>query len=104
MSKQSVKTPGRTVADFRGSHDKDVVIPARIRAVLIGMAKEGPEHHVYETELLKLADISTGDLAKYRGQFEDHIVVVTTANGRALPSPKNVWFHDAKLARKLRGE
>jgi hypothetical protein len=97
-------TKGRTLADLRSVHDKDIVIPNKIRAVIAAMAKEGPEHHVYEQELIKLADISVGDLAKYRGDFEDHIFVVTTANGKALPSPKNIWFHDVKVVKKLRGE
>jgi|SRR6185437_6544756 len=100
---RSVTKP-RTSADFRGSHDKDVVIPNKIRSALAAMAKEGPEHYLYEQEFLKLAGLSTTDLARYRGQFEAHIVVVTHENGKAYGSPKNVWFHNLKLAKELRGE
>lgn len=92
---------GRTLADFRNAHDRNVVIPNKIRAALVAMAREGPEHFVYEQELLALASISVGDLAKYRDQFADHILVVSHANGKAFASPKNVWFHDPKIAKKL---
>lgn len=102
MTKAAVK--GRTLADFRNTHDKDVVIPNKIRVALASMAKDGPEHHLYEQELLELAGISTTDLAKYRDQFTAHIVVVSNVNGKALASPKNIWFHDIKVAKKLSGE
>lgn len=102
MAKSAIKA--RTTADFRNAHDKDVVIPNKIRAALVAMAKEGPEHFVYEQELLELAGISTTDLSKYRDQFTAHIVVVTSQNGKAFASAKNVWFHDPKVAKKLSGE
>lgn len=102
--KQSTKTAGRTLADWGAKHDKDIVIPNKIKAALAAMAKEGPEHFLYEQEFLQLAKISTTDLGKYRGQFADHIVVVTHENGKAYSSPKNVWFHDVRLAKQLRGE
>lgn len=95
---------GRTLTDFRNTHDRDVVIPNKLRAALAAMAKEGPEHHLYEQELLELAGISTTDLGKYREQFAAHIYVVGHANGKALPSAKNVWFHDPKVVKKLGGE
>ena len=103
MSKPT-KPTGRTLADWGAKHDKDVVIPNKIKAALALMAKEGPEHHLYEQEFLQLAKISTTDLSKYRDQFAAHIVVVTHENGKAYSSPKNVWFHDARIAKQLRGE
>lgn len=94
---------GRTVADFRSVHDKDIVIPNKIRGAFAEMAKEGPEHYLYEGELLKLAVVSTTDLAKIRESFGDHIVTVRHVNGKALSSPKNIWFHDPKVAKRVRG-
>jgi|HubBroStandDraft_1064217.scaffolds.fasta_scaffold1615051_1 hypothetical protein len=102
MTKTAVK--GRTLADFRNAHDKDVVIPNKIQAALRQMSNEGPEHYLYEQELLEKAGVSTTDLAKYRDQFTAHIVVVNNVNGKALASPKNIWFHDPKVVKKLSGE
>jgi len=104
MSKVEAKKAGRTLADFRAAHDKNVIIPAKIKKALDEMAKQGPQHHEYEADLVRIAGISQSDLAKFREQFAEHIVVVNHQNGKALSSPKNVWFHDVKVARQLREE
>ncbi len=97
------KTTPRTLSDFKSAHDKDVIIPAKIQAAIDSLAKVGPEHHVYEAELVALAGVAQTDFGKYRSQFEKHIVTINHEGGRAR-SPKNVYFHDKKLAARLRGE
>lgn len=104
MSKEVTKKPGRTIADFRAAHDKNVIIPMKIKKALEEMAKHGPEHFEYEADLVRVAGISQSDLAKFRDQFADHIVVANHQNGKALSSAKNVWFHNVKVARDLRDE
>jgi hypothetical protein len=90
--KPRAKSPGKSLADFRASHDKNFIVPHKIRQALkkIGAGWE------YELDLLKIAGLSTGDLAHFRDQFEDHIVNTTGKN------PKRVWCGTVKLAAQLR--
>lgn len=97
----AIKTVARTVTDFRNAHDRDVIVPRKIKAALETMAKIGPEHHEYEIDFMKLAGISSGEIAKYRAQFEAHIVEAPAAHGKSV---KRVYFGNAKTAAKLRGE
>lgn len=100
MPTPKVKAAPRTVASFRAEHDKDVIVPNKIRKALEAILAEGPEHHEYETEFVRRASVSIGELAAYRNQFEDHIVEAPH-QGKAS---KRIWFGSAKVARKLRGE
>ena len=94
-------TTPRTIADFKGAHDPDVIVPRKIRAALEQIAKVGPEHYEYEGELIKLAGISQGQITKYRGQFDAHMVETPAAHGKSV---KRVYFGNPKVAAKLRGE
>lgn len=105
MAKTAVKP--RTLSDFRAAHDKDVVIPNKIRAALEAMAKEHAERWCYEGEdpdvgpgILKRTGISTTDLGRYRERFEAHIVVVPGRNGKS--QAKRVWFATIKAAEAAR--
>lgn len=94
------KTP-RTLADFNAEHNPDVKIPARIRAALASLLTEGREAWEYESDFMKRCPgVGNGNFAKYRAQFENHIVVVKQ-DGR---NSKNVWFADTKIATKARGQ
>lgn len=89
----------KTLVDFRAAHDKNVIIPSKIRAALAAMLKEGPENFEYEADFLRRAGVSNTDIGMFRSQFEKgHIVEV---GGRKM---KRVWFADPKVARKARGE
>ena len=99
MGKQAAATKGgKTLADFRATHDPDVVVPAKIRKALEAMEAESPENWEYEADFLKRSSLSTTQLARYRPQFEAHIVETSGRN------PKKVWFALAKIAEKARGE
>lgn len=95
------KTVARTVSDFRNAHDRDVIVPRKIKAALEELAKIGPEHYEYEIDFMKLASISAGEVTKYRDQFAAHIVETPAAHGKSV---KRVYFGNAKTAAKLRGE
>lgn len=95
------KAAAKTLNDFRAAHDRNVIVPSKIRAALEVMVKEGPENWTYEADLLKRAAISTTDLAMFRDQFEAHIVEAAGSSGR---NAKRVWFGSAKVAAKLRGK
>lgn len=97
MSKKNI----RTIADFRAAHDPNVIIPNRIRTALAAILKEGAEHWEYEGDFIRRAAVSQTQIAMYRDQFAAHIVETTAAGGR---TPKRVWFGDAKVAKRLRGE
>lgn len=91
----------KTLADFRAIHDPNVTIPNKIRAALAAMRKVGPEQWEYETEFMKLAGISTTQLAQFREQFSAHVIETQHHAGR---SPRKVWFADPNAAKKARGE
>lgn len=92
-----MKTVGKNLADFRAAHDKNVIVPSKIRAALAAMEKEGgPENWAYEQEIIKRAGINTTDLAMFRDQFADHVVDLSGRNS------KRVWVASAKAAVKFR--
>lgn len=91
---KSAKTPGRSMSDFQATHDKNIVIPTKIKAALAAIGEE----YRYEFEFLKEAGISINDLARFRDQFDGHMVVVRTRDSK----PKNVWFGTTANADKAR--
>lgn len=90
----------KTLADFKAAHDPNVIVPSKIRVALATIEKDGPENWVYELDFVKLAGISTTQLAAFRDQFAAHIVEAPATQGK---STKRVYFGNAKVAAKLRG-
>ena len=88
---------GKNLADFRAAHDPNVIVPAKIKKALADMLAEGKETWEYETDLMRRANVSTTDLARFRPMFEAHIV---ETNGR---NSKRVWFASVKVAEEARG-
>lgn len=82
---------GRSLAEFRAQHDKDFIIPARIKEGL----KQLGDSWAYEMEFVKLAGVSLGDLGNYREQFAEHVVVVRRDGKRA-------WAGTTASAAKMR--
>jgi hypothetical protein len=97
----AAKPKARSIADFRAAHDKDIIVPAKIQAALDALLKTGPEHYEYEADFVKLAGISQGEIAAYREQFVDHIVLAPPTHGKTA---RRAYFGSAKVAKKLRGE
>lgn len=96
------KVNARTTATFGSTHDKAIVVPNRIRAVLADLAKIGPEHYEYESEVIKLAKLSQTEITRFREGFRAHIVEIKYEAGKKLKTPKNVYFHNPAVARKVR--
>lgn len=90
------KTPGKTLADFRAAHDKNVIVPAKLKKALADMEAEHPENWSYEADVIKRAGISQTEMSTFRDQFADHIV---ETSGK---TQKRVWFASAKVAAKVR--
>jgi hypothetical protein len=86
------KRPGRSLDDFRAAHDKNYIVPAKVKAALESIG-DGWE---YQVDFLRIAGLSTTDLAAFRDQFEDHIVVTKGSN------PKLIWVGNVKTAQKMR--
>lgn len=83
----------KTLADFRAIHDKNFVIPNKIKAGLEALGNDGWE---YEADFQRLCGVSTTDFAKFRDQFEEYYVTTSGTN------PKRVWAGSKALAAKMR--
>lgn len=90
QQKACAKQAGRGLTEFRSSHDKSFIVPSKIREAL----KQLGSSWCYEAEFLKLAGLCTTDLANYRDEFEEHIVMVERT--------KRVWCGTKDFAGKLR--
>jgi hypothetical protein len=89
------KQPGKTLADLRATHDKNVVIPNRIKGALAKMAASGSEWE-YESDFLKLSAVSTTDISRFREQFADFWAELPSTNGKS--TMRRAWFATKKLA------
>lgn len=90
QAKNEAPKAGKSLAEFRASHDKSFIVPQKIRE---GLKRLGGGWD-YEVNFLKLAGLSTTDLANHRDAFADHIVLVDRT--------KRVWCGTKELASKLR--
>lgn len=82
---------GHSLDDFRQKHDKGYIVPRKIKEAL----KQLGDSWVYEAEFMRIAGVSTTDLATYREPFiDDHVVLVDRT--------KRVWCGTKAFATKLR--
>ena len=93
---QPTKPTGKTLADFRAAHDRNVIVPAKIKKALADMEAEHAENWAYEGDFMKRAGISQTDMGMFREQFAEHVIETTGRNA------KKVWFASAKVAAKVR--
>jgi hypothetical protein len=89
------KQPGKTLADLRAVHDKNVVVPTRIKAALIKMAESGTEWE-YEGDFVKLTGLGQVDFSRFRDRFADFWAELPSTNGKS--STRRAWFATKKLA------
>ena len=93
MPKQKTSpSMGRSLDEFRAAHDKGYIVPQKIREALEKLG----ETWVYESEFLKLAGLSTTDLATYREEFADFVVIADRS------SKRRVWCGTLEFAANLR--
>jgi len=98
----TTKQKGKTLADFKGIHDRNTVIPAKIRAAFAQMLTEDKENWDYEMDFVKRAGISMADLSVFRELFQAH-VVEARAPGRSVGTTRRIWFASPKAAAEARG-
>lgn len=84
---------GRSLADFRATHDKAFIVPAKIKATLAALG----ESWLYEAEFIKACGLTAPDVAAFRDQFADHLVDVRHEGRR-----RAVWAGTKAMAGKLR--
>lgn len=86
--------PVKNLSSFRAIHDKNVVVPNKIRAGIASLEKEhGPEGWEYEMDFIKRCGVSTTDFGAFRDAFDDQVVETTGRN------PKKAWFATVRAAR-----
>lgn len=93
-TKKPVSKKAKTLADFANAHDKNVIVPKKIKDALDKLGKDGWE---YEPEFMRLAGVSVTDFARFREQFEAFYVVVGGSK-----SSKRVWAGTAATASAMR--
>jgi hypothetical protein len=89
------KQPGKTLADLRAVHDKNVVVPTRIKNALAKMIELGTEWE-YEGDFVKMTGLSVTDFSRFRDQFTDFWAELPSTNGKS--SARRAWFATKKLA------
>ena len=91
-SEPTVNGKGRSLEEFRGQHDKDYIVPKRLREALKVLGASGWE---YEALFARLAGVGLADLANYRELFADYVVAVQRDGKRA-------WAGSPAMAAKMR--
>ncbi len=95
------KKPEKSLAAFKQLYDPNVRIPAQVKAGLESMIRDlGPEAWEYELDFAKRCAIGTAQIGAFREQFDKHNVIVRSSHR----AEKRVWFGDAKIAAKARGD
>jgi hypothetical protein len=90
-----MSTPGRTAEDFTKLHDKNFIIPNRIKAALAELG----DSWEYEGEFVKRCQpVANVDFARYRDQFTEFFFEVRAGN----KGVKRIWCGTKKFAAKLR--
>jgi hypothetical protein len=91
----------KTLAELRARHDRNVVIPNRIREAIEILKKSG-DHYAYEGDFMKLVKpaISTTDIGKFREQFTDYWVDLPIVPGTTSGNYKRAWFATPALKKE----
>jgi hypothetical protein len=84
----------KKLADFRAVHDKNFVVPERIKAGLARLGKDGWE---YEASFIRLCETNVVDFSRFRDQFNEYCVVFKE-NGKE----RRVWAGSKAAADKMR--
>lgn len=93
--KKARPTGGKSLEAFRAAHDRDYIIPARIKESL----NELGESWEYEADFIRRCGVSQIDFAAYRDQFTDFFI---NTDGSHRNRGKRVWAGTKAFAAKLR--
>lgn len=92
-------TAKKTLDDLRALHDKNVLVPNKIRAGIAALLKSGDEY-AYDEDFRRLAGLAPVDLKEYREEFAEYWVTLPATNGKR--DARKVWFATVSLAKKWR--
>ena len=97
----SLRSPPKTLnpkslAQFQQTYDKNVIVPRKIEDALKRLG-DGWET---EMEFMKGAGLTNVELANFRDNYTDYIVVVASVTGH--PNRKRIWFGSKKAAAEAR--
>ena len=81
----------KTLADFKSAHNRDTIVPQKIKQALTMLGRGGWE---YELAFSKMAIIHLSDLGNFRDQFADYIV--------ELKGGRRAWAGSVALAKQMR--
>jgi hypothetical protein len=81
---------GKSLADFRSTYDKSVIVPAKIKAGLKELGANGWE---YEVAFARIAGISMADLGNFRDGFAEYVVSIRE---------RRAWAGSKNMADKMR--
>ena len=81
----------KTLADFKSAHNRDTIIPQKIKGALTMLGKGGWE---YELAFSKMAVIHLSDLGNFRTMFADYVV--------ELKGGRRAWAGSVALAKQMR--
>jgi hypothetical protein len=95
MSKAAAPQKGKDLEAFRAAHDRDFIVPERIKA---GLAALGDSWE-YEGEFTRRCGIASQELPKYRDTFKEYWIETPRPSGG---SAKRVWAGTKAFAAKLR--
>lgn len=87
--------PKKDLNAFRALHDRNVVVPEKIKKGLASLKASGDAWE-YEGEFMKRAGLSQTEVGQFRPEFVEHIV---ETKGKGA---KRAWFHDSKHAAEMR--
>jgi hypothetical protein len=90
----SSKLKGKDLASFRQNFDKNVIMPAKIKAALAELGETWES----EGEFVRRCGMSSTDFARYRDQFKDFYVDVRPPGKNAT----RAWAGTVAFTNKLR--
>jgi hypothetical protein len=86
-----VTVKAKTLSEFRNTYDKSTIVPAKVKTAIHALGSKGWE---YEVQFAKMAGVSIPDLAMFREQFADFVVV--------LKDNKKAWAGSVSTAKEMR--
>lgn len=95
MKKAISAVKGNDFSAFQAQYDKSFIVPKKIKEGLEALG----DSWMTEVDFIKLAGLSTADLAKFRDQFEPHIVLTNAQHGK---DKRRLWAGTTKFADKMR--
>lgn len=108
QSRRAGISTSKGLDEFRKKHDRNYIVPTRIKAALEEMVVEhekkepgkGEEAWEYDGEFVARTGLRASDVSAFKTDFAEHLVVQET--GSRESRARVIWCGRAKTAKKLR--